>query len=175
MYYKVIHKGRQIPKIEGEKLVQVLYIELDINNFKNNFNKIITVYRKKISDFKNRRKMYFQLYADLVKSNKAKDKLKKAYKRQKVFLEAIMQDYSSSLLQLDTILEGSSLPTLREMILAIKLVKIPNISLFHLVDRTWNQIYYHSEFAFLYMLHLADEAKLIIKNLLTYLQYQHRD
>ena len=61
------------------------------------------------------------------------------------------------------------------MILAIKLVKIPNISLFHLVDRTWNQIYYHSEFAFLYMLHLADEAKLIIKNLLTYLQHQHRD
>ena len=36
-------------------------------------------------------------------------------------------------------------------------------------------MYYCGEFIFLYMLHLVDEAELMMKNLLTYLYYLYGD
>ena len=97
----------------------------------------------------------------------------KAYERQKMFLEAIMQDYSSSPLWLDSAPEESTLPTLRQMILEIKSTKFPNISLFYLVYCTWNRMRHRSEFTFLYVPHLADKAELMIKNLLTCLCHKN--
>ena len=76
-----MHRGRQIPKIEGEKLAQALHIELNMNNFKNILNKIIAIYRRKTSGFNDRRKMNFFTYPDLVKSDKERGALEKAHKR----------------------------------------------------------------------------------------------
>ena len=56
------------------------------------------IYGRSVSDFDNSTKIRLFVYPDLVKSDKVKGKLTKAYERQKVFLEAIMQDYLSSLL-----------------------------------------------------------------------------
>ena len=52
----------------------------------------------------------------------------------RIFLEAIIQDYCSSILFLDTIPNESSLPSLCTMILDIKSIQFPKISLFYLVD-----------------------------------------
>ena len=75
-----------------------------------------------MSRFDNRRKIRFWVHPDLIKSDKAKELLTKVYKRQKFFLEAIIQDYCSNILFLDTISDGLSLPSLHTMILDIKLV-----------------------------------------------------
>ena len=61
-----------------------------MNNFKNNFNKIIAIYRRKTSRLDDERNMRFFTHLDLVKSDKIRGALKKAYERQKFFLEAIM-------------------------------------------------------------------------------------
>ena len=174
--YKAVFRGRQVEDNNtASKRVRAIHIDLDLQNFHNNFKTIMGVYGRSVSGFDDGTKMRLFAHPDLVKSDKAKGKLTKAYERQKVFLEAIMQDYSSSPLWLDTVPDGSDLPTLREMILTIKSVKFPHISLFHAVDRTWNRMRYRGEFTFLYMPHLADEAELMMKNLLTYLQHQHGD
>ena len=94
------------------KKVRVVHIDLDLDNFQQNFKTVMGIYGRSISGFNDRTKMRLFTYPDLVKSDNAKGKLTKAYERQKVFLEAIMQDYSSSPLWLDTISEGSNLPNL---------------------------------------------------------------
>ena len=115
--------------------------------------------------------MYFWPYIDLVKSNKAKGQLVKAYEKQKFFLKAILQDYASSIVYLGTILDGSSLPALRTIIIGIKSTKFPKLSLFYSIDRTWNKIRYSGNFGVLCMPHIIEEAKLIMNNLIPYLHY----
>ena len=97
---------------------------------------------RSVSGFEDDTKMRFFIHPDLVKSDNAKGKLTKAHERQKLFLEAMTQDYSSSPLWFDTIPEGSTLPTLRKLILVIKSITFPNMSLFHSVDSTWNRMRY---------------------------------
>ena len=58
----------------------------------------MATHRRSILGFDDRKKIRLFVHLDLVKSDKVKYKLTKAYKRQKIFLEVIMQDYSSSLL-----------------------------------------------------------------------------
>ena len=58
----------------------------------------MSIYSRSVSGFDNGTKIELFAYPDLVKSDKGKGKLKKAYEYQKVFLKAIIQDYSSSLL-----------------------------------------------------------------------------
>ena len=116
------------------KRIQVIYIDLDLENFHNNFKTIIDVYSRSVSSFDNGTKIRLFTHQDLVKSDKAKYKLMKAYEYQQVFYEAIIQDYLSSSLWLDTVLDRLDLLTLRKMILKIKLVKFPYISLFHSVN-----------------------------------------
>ena len=38
-----------------------------------------------------------------------------------------------------------------------------------------NKIHYRGEFIYIYMPHLTEEAELIMKNLYTFLKYQHGD
>ena len=54
-------------------------------------------------EFSNRRRMRFWAYLGLVKLDKAKGTLAKAYKRQFFFLETVIIDYSPSILFLDYI------------------------------------------------------------------------
>ena len=60
-------------------------MELDLENFQANFTKLITVYGRLVSEFDYGRKMRFWVYPDLIKSDKAKELLTKAYERQKFF------------------------------------------------------------------------------------------
>ena len=80
--------------------------------------------------------MRFWAHIDLVKLDKAKGILTKVYKRQKFFLEAVIIDYSSSILFLDHIPERSSVPMMREILLDIKSSNFLNLPLFHSVDYT---------------------------------------
>ena len=92
----------------------------------------------------------------------------KAYKYQKCFLKAIVQDYTSDILFLDSIPEGSSLPSFHQILLSIKLTKLPHLSLFHLIDHTWNRMQYQGDFMVLYMLYLAKEVEIILNNCILY-------
>ena len=118
--YKAIYQGRQIPKVEGKKQIQVFYIKLNISNFKSNFNNLVMIYRRKVLGFEDGRKMRVSPYPELVKSDGVWGTLVKAYEGKKIFLEAIMQDYTSSFLYIDTILLGVLLFTIRIMLLSIK-------------------------------------------------------
>ena len=61
-----------------------------MKNFRINFNNLVAVYGRSISEFKDWYKMRFFAHPDLVKSNIARGVLEKVYKRQKFFLEAIL-------------------------------------------------------------------------------------
>ena len=98
------------------------------------------IYGRKTSSFEDGRKMRFFAHPNLAKSDKAKGSITKAFERQKFFLEAILQDHISDILHLDTIPEGSSFPTLRTMLLDIKSSTFTKISLFYLIDRTWDKM-----------------------------------
>ena len=99
----------------------------------------------------------------------------KDYEREKFFLLAIIQEYTSSILFLDTIPNRSSLLSLYEMILDIKSVKFLSILLFYSINRTWNKIRYYREFTYLFLPYLVDKAELIIHNLLLYLRHKYGD
>jgi hypothetical protein len=76
---------------------------------------------------------------------------------------------------LDTIPASSNLPTMQEMILDIKSTKFPHISLIHSIDRTWSHMSYWRDFIYIYMPHLADEAEIMMQNLLTFLRHKYGD
>ena len=136
LQYKSIYR-RQGPEeeVEPKEIVRGINVELDSTNFNSNFQKFLLIYTRKTIGFKSRRRRRFWSHPDLVKSDRAKGILTKAFKRQKFFLEVVIQDYSSAILFLDTIPEGSSLLSLRKIILDIKSLKFPNILFFHSVDR----------------------------------------
>ena len=76
--------------MEGEKLLQAFHMELDLRNFKFNFNNLVAIFGRTGSGFDDGRKMHFFAHLDLVKSDSAKGALQKAYERQKFFSEAVM-------------------------------------------------------------------------------------
>jgi len=97
--YKAVYCGRQIEDLNmASKKDTAIYINLDLDTFQNNFKIVIEIYGRSVLSFNNRTKMRLFTHPDLIKSDTVKEKLIKAYKRQKVFLKAIIQDYSSSLL-----------------------------------------------------------------------------
>ena len=134
--YKAIFRGKQAQKLEGERPIQTLHIEIEMKNFKWNFNQLVARYSRITSSFLDGRKMRFFAYPNLVKSDLAWGALEKVYKRQKFFSEAIIQDYTSSFLHVDAVLSGLSLPTMRNMLLSIKSKIFPNMSLFYSMNRT---------------------------------------
>ena len=99
----------------------------------------------------------------------------KVYERQKVFLEAVVVDYLSSLLFLDYILEGSNLETMREIILSIKSTNFLNFPLFYSVDHTWNRIPYRGEFTFLFMPQLVEEVEIMMHHLIPCMVHSFRE
>ena len=65
-------------KKEGGKKAQVIYVELDVINFKSAFNKVMAICGRNISDFEDERKTHFWPRTYLVKSNKEKGQIVKA-------------------------------------------------------------------------------------------------
>ena len=88
--YKAIYCRRQILKVKGEKQIQAFHIELDMNNFKSNFNNLVIIYNRKVSGFEDGRKMRFFPHPDFIKSDSMRGALSKAYKRQKFFQEMVL-------------------------------------------------------------------------------------
>jgi len=119
--------------------------------------------------------MRFFAYPDLVKSDSAKGALQKAYERQKFFSEAVMQDYTSSFLYLNSTLDGFSLPTMHKMLLEIKSTQFPSLSLFYSVNRIWDRMRYRGDYIVLYMPYVASKVEMILNNLIPYLQYKYGD
>ena len=106
-----------------------------MRNFKNNFNNLVTVYGRTVLGFEDRWKMQFFTHVDLVKSDMARGALEKVYEKQKFFLEAIQQDYTSSFLYLDSSPAGFLLPMIREMLLSIKSNTFLMLPLFYSIKR----------------------------------------
>ena len=110
--YKAIYRGKIALDKDDKTIIRVIHMELETDNFNRNLKKFVSIYGRSSIGFKNGYRIRFWSYLDLVKSNKAKGTLTKAYERQKFFLEAITVDYYSSVVYLDTIPEGSSLLTI---------------------------------------------------------------
>ena len=56
--------------------------------------------------------------------------------KDRFFSEVIIQDYTSSFLYLDSVPIGVNLPTMRQILLSIKLTQFLSLSLFHSVNHT---------------------------------------
>lgn len=97
----------------------------------------------------------------------------KVVERQKAFLDAIIEDFTSDFVGLDVSLE--KLPTMRDMIVEIKSTRLPHLSLFHSVDPTWKQFKHRGKFTYLCMPNLAKEAQLMMGNLMGYLRFKYGD
>ena len=67
--------------MEGKKPLQAFYMELDLRNFKFNFNNLVAIFGRTGSGFDNGRKIHFFAHPDLVKSDSTKGALQKAYER----------------------------------------------------------------------------------------------
>ena len=98
-----------------------------------------------------------------MKIEKVKGQLEKAYERQKNFLEAVLQDFTRSIVYLHTAPDGSSLPGLRTMLMEIKSTKFPKLSSFHTINMTWNKMLCRGDFAVLFMPHIEEEVELIMR------------
>ena len=61
------------------------YVDLSLENFQLDFQKLIEKFGRSISGFKDRRRMRFWAYLDLIKSNKAKGLLTRVCEKQKFF------------------------------------------------------------------------------------------
>ena len=64
---------------------------------------------------------------------------------------------------------------MREMISDIKPEKFPKLCLFHSIDPSWKQMRSRGDYTFLYMPHLAEEARIMMGNLIPYLCWKHTD
>ena len=105
--------GKQNEATNSSSKVKAIYLEINTKNFNKNFKMLMAVYGRLKSGFSDSYGMRLQAHPDLAKSDQAKETLIKVYKSQKFFLETVLQDYSSSILYLDYIPEGSSLPIIR--------------------------------------------------------------
>ena len=83
--YKSIYHGKQVMKVEGEKPIQAIYVELEIKGFRANLNNLVVVYGRSMSEFEDECKIRFFAHPDLVKSNIARGVLAKAYERKILF------------------------------------------------------------------------------------------
>ena len=68
--------------------------------------------------------------------------------------------------------DGSSLSIMHEIFLQIKSSKFQNISLFYSIDRTWNRMNYRGDFTVLFILHLTEEAEIMMNNLILYFVHE---
>ena len=84
-----------------------------------------------------------------------------------------MEDYTSSFVGLDV--SYNNLPTMRTMLAKIKSEKFPHLSLFHSIDPSWKKFSSRGDYTFLYMPHLAEEARIMMGNLIPYLRFKHGD
>jgi len=88
--YKAIYKGKIALDKDNKIIIRVIHMELKTDNFNRNLKKFVSIYGRSSIGFKNGYRIRFWSYLDLVKSNKAKGTLTKAYECQKFFLLAVM-------------------------------------------------------------------------------------
>ena len=100
--------------------------------------------------------------------------IRQGIERQEFFAKHVQRGFCSDFLYLDTKpTPSSTLLTLRQMIAKIKSTQFPYLQLIHLVDSTWKKQRHLGEFVYLTMLHLAEEAAIMMSNLIPYLKYKH--
>ena len=181
--WKAIFLGKDVVKGEKEDkktkkkkkddAVRAIHVEINSHGFHANMNKLSNTYGKTTTGFKGGRKLRFYPVLNHVKSDYSAAKLRKAIDRQKCFTDVIMEDYTSDFISLDV--SYNNLPTMREIIAEIKSEKFPNLCLFHSIDPAWKMMRSRGDFTFLYMPHLAEEARIMMGNLIPYLRWKHSD
>ena len=98
-----------------------------------------------------------------------KQKIDKIHDRQKAFINSLRTSSKEDVTCIN--LAYAEDLTLRQMIMQIKSKKNPGIPLFHTLDLDWHAL----EFVFQYTAIMAEEAEILIHNLLLYLEGNYSD
>ena len=160
---------------EGNGPVRAIHIEVDATYYHKALKLLSTTFGKGVSGFKDGRKMRFFASLKNAKSVETRASIRKAIERQRFFVSEVKRDYFSDILHLDVIPNGSTLPTMREMIGQIKSIKFPHLKMIHSVDETWQKLAYKGDFTYLVMPHIEEEAELMMSNLLPFMRFKYGD
>ena len=157
-----------------KKPIKALHVEVNALNFHKSLKALSDRYGRTTSGFNDGRKVRFFPTFQHSKSEKTRGIIRQGIERQAFFAKHVQRGYCSDFLFLDTKPSTTSeLKTLRQMIAEIKSVQFPNLRLIHSVDATWKKQRYLGEFVYLTMPHLADEAALMMDNLIPFLRHKY--
>ena len=165
--WKTIATGAK-GEIPESKKVRALHLEANYDTHAADLIKLSNTYGRTDSGFSCGRKLRLFPVRSKVKSLQGQTQLTRARERQKTFLELLMNEMSTDLIDKD--MQYGDLIPLREMISKIKSVQYPNLHLFVSVDRYFWSSESH---LFLYMPNMENEAIMMINNLYPYLKGQY--
>jgi len=165
--WKNINSGTK--NATGKSLVKALTIEVSAKKKHACSRELIKLYSRTIKEpqaYPNLVRLRFvKLKKDAI--NKAeKSKMDKLRERQKKFLEEICSQVSYDVIQLDYSSNPGITPSLRQMIMSLKLTE-KEIPIFHNVDMDWRQ----EGFTFQFSPYLRDDAETTINTLLPLLKH----
>ena len=164
LQWKVIYAGKK-GKIPEKDKVRALHVIIDSIGWQQTLKTLSDKYGKSDNGFPNNRRLRFYPHWLKIQSTLTQQKVLKAIQRQKTFMDLIQTETNQDILSLE--LHKDNKPSLRSLIGAIKSTKFPLVPLFVLVD---NHYFANEGVAFQFLPHVADEASMMIRNLIPYLQ-----
>ena len=166
LVWKVIYSGKK--DIPDNEKVRALHVHINAVGQQHAFERLSNRYGTSNNGFPKNRKMRFYPTWFRVHSEQSREKLRKAILRQKSFCNVVRDDRCADIASLDT--SSNGLPSLRELVGKIMSHKYPTLPLFVSAD---HHFYDNGGIVFQFMPHLADEAIMMMHNLLPYFRHLH--
>ena len=166
--WKMISLGTR-ERIPTEQQARALHVEVSVENRLAAQKALLAVYgRKNIGSYPNGIRLRFALPIGSAYNLNTKAKLEKLRSRQQVWSKTYKKGQSWEITQLDFQITDSL--TLRQALTQMMSTTDKRFPLFHSVDRSLGKM---SGISFQFLPELESEARLMISNLLPYLNYHH--
>ena len=169
--WKQINMGNR-ERVPLDQQVKALHIEVAAENRTAAQKALLATYgRKNTGAYPNGVRMRFALPLHTAHNLNAKTKLERLRARQQLWSKTYEKGFSWEITQLDYPV-GKKLPTLRQTLLSIMSKTKPAFPLFHSIDRS---NYKESGVCFQFLPELADEARMMISNLVPMMKHSYGD
>ena len=167
--WKQINMGTK-EKLPLDQQVKALHIEVASENRTAAQKALLATYgRRNTGAYPNGIRMRFALPLHTAHNLNAKTKLERLRARQQVWTKTYDKGFSWEITQLDHPV-GNQLPTLRQSLLSIMSKTNPAFPLFHSIDRS---NYRESGVCFQFLPEMANEARMMISNLVPMMQHAY--
>ena len=162
--WKVIYTGQK-NQPESEK-IRAYHIQINAVGQQASFEKLSSTYGRSNNGFDSNRKMRFYPTWFRIHSENSREKFRKATLRQKNFCQLVQEDNCANIASLDSTIGDH--PSLRSIICSLKSHAFPNLPLFISADQ---HFFENAGVVFQYMPHIAQEANMMMHNLIPYLRH----